>query len=475
MLYAVNAPAEGTGLHSGMTLADARAIFPSLTTRQASFDADGSTLSRLAGWCRRYSPWTAAGGESATGKSVIEGAGGAGLWLDATGCAHLFGGEDAMLADITARISQSGFTIRAAMADTPGCAWGVARYSPASDNTVTIPPGGARDALAPLPTAALRLPAATIAALHGVGLRRIDDLLALPRASLTIRFGETVRARLDTALGETEEPLSPTLPVTPLIARIAFPEAIGTLEDIAAALDLLLADLCHTLEQAGQGARRLVLMLWRADGSSQHCTTGTARAQRAPAPLARLFADHLGTIDPGFGIEEMTLAATVAEPLTNDQSTFERSSGTEQTGEALDSLIDRLGNRFSNGGVLRAAARESHIPERAAGFVPVAIADQAVPARSSPRPVRLLRPAEQIEAVTGGAEEPPLLFRWRRVLYHTARCEGPERIAPEWWRDGPQSTRDYYRIEDRHGKRFWLYRETDNPSGKRWFLHGLFG
>jgi protein ImuB len=73
---------------------------------------------------------------------------------------------------------------------------------------------------------------------------------------------------------------------------------------------------------------------------------------------------------------------------------------------------------------------------------------------------------------------PPIRFRWRRVLHAVIRADGPERIAPEWWRT-PEgtATRDYYRVEDENGRRFWLYRDGlyDRETGTpRWFLHGLF-
>ena len=58
------------------------------------------------------------------------------------------------------------------------------------------------------------------------------------------------------------------------------------------------------------------------------------------------------------------------------------------------------------------------------------------------------------------------------------RAEGPERLLGEWWHidppDGSEAgeapPRDYFRVEDEDGRRYWLYR-----SAGRWFLHGLFG
>ena len=470
-LSALNNLAERAGLAPHMALANARAIMPAITIHPAAPAADGKMLAQLAQWCGRYSPWTSTGAENSPELS-LEGAGGAGIWLDATGCAHLFGGEDAMLADMVGRIETLGFTARAAMADTLGGAWAVARFS-SNDAWKVIPPGETRAALAPLAIAALRLPPATVLALHEVGLRYIGDLLDMPRGPLAARFEKEVRFRLDAALGRTAEPLSPILPKTPLIARLAFAEPIGHRDDIAAATSKLLDTLCATMEKVGQGARRLVLAIYRPDGSTARITIGTARANREPQHLLRLFAEHLDEIDPEFGIDEMTLVAATAEPMTADQTNLQRGA-TVQSTDSYNAVIDRLTNRLGPRNVRRTQFRESHIPERAAGFIPVG---KTYPTQTdqqdtdTPRPLRLLRPPEQVEAVAETTDGPPVLFRWRRVLHHITSYEGPERIAPEWWRSDTENSRDYYRVENETGQRFWLYRN----SGASWFLHGVFG
>lgn len=470
-LSALNNLAERAGLAPHMALANARAIMPSLTIHPAAPAADGKMLAQLAQWCGRYSPWTSTGTENDPELS-LEGAGGAGIWLDATGCAHLFGGEDAMLADMVGRIETLGFTARAAMAETLGGAWAVARFS-SNDAWKVILPGETRAALAPLAIAALRLPPATVLALHEVGLRYIGDLLDMPRGPLVARFEKDVRLRLDAALGRTAEPLSPILPKTPLIARLAFAEPIGHRDDIAAATSKLLDSLCATMEKVGQGARRLVLSVYRPDGSAARITIGTARANREPQHLLRLFAEHLDEIDPEFGIDEMTLVAATAEPMTADQSNLQRAA-TAQSTDSYNAVIDRLTNRLGSRNVRRTHFRESHIPEHAAGFIPVGKihpiqTDQRD--TDTPRPLRLLRPAEQVEAVAESTDGPPVLFRWRRVLHHITSYEGPERVAPEWWRSDTENPRDYYRVENETGQRFWLYRNSETS----WFLHGVFG
>jgi len=454
-----------------MALANARAIMPTITVHPAALNADGKMLAQLAQWCGRYSPWISTGTENDPELS-LEGAGGAGIWLDATGCAHLFGGEYVMLADMVDRLEKLGFTARAAMADTPGGAWAVARFSP-EDAWKIVPPGQTRAALAPLTISALRLPPATVLALHEIGLRYIGDLLDMPRGPLAARFEKEVRLRLDAALGKTAEPLSPTLPKTPLIARLAFAEPIGHRDDISAATSKLLDTLCITMEKIGHGARRLVLSVYRPDGSTARIAIGTARANREPQHLLHLFIEHLDEIDPEFGIDEMTLFAAITEPMAANQSNLQRGAATQST-DSYNAVIDRLTNRLGTRNVRRTHFKESHIPECAAGFIPVG---KTKPVQTdqrgadTPRPLRLLRPPEQVEAVAEGTKGPPVLFRWRRILHHVTSCEGPERIAPEWWRSDTESPRDYYRVENEAGQRFWLYRNGETS----WFLHGVFG
>jgi protein ImuB len=441
--------------------------------------ADAQALAALAAWCGRYTPWTAV--EPAGLAGPLGGA--AGVWLEATGCAHLFGGEEALLADLTDRLHRIGYAARTAIADTPGAAWAAARYG--ADDGLVVAPGGARAALAALPVAALRLPPAAVAGLEGLGLRRIGDLYDIPRAALAARYGAAVAGRLDAALGAVHEPISPAPPPTDHVARLAFAEPIGRPEDIAAGLDRLLAALCAGLEAAQAGARELVLWLYRPDGGCERIAVGTSRPNRTPAHLARLFAEHLEPVDLGFGFEAMRLDAAVVEPLGPVQPDFEAGAATAGA-TGLDALIDRLSNRLGAAQVRRLQPQASHLPERAVQTVPAlaaappAAAAAWTPPGAPPRPLRLLPRPEPVEAVAPVPDDPPVMFRWRRVVHRVARAEGPERIAPEWWRDGAPddgSLRDYYRVEDTAGGRYWLYREGLYRDGAApsWFLHGVFG
>jgi len=509
VLAAVDAAAAGGGLIPGLPLADARALLPELKTAAYDPEADAATLARLAAWCGRYTPWTAVDG------CGCDFGGAAGLLLDVTGCSHFFAeedsaaavapGEEGLLADIVERLARLGFTVRAGLAGSVGAAWAVARFDPAATREAArpwrvVPPGRERAALASLPPAALRLPPTTVELLARFGLDRIGDLYDLPPAQLTPRFGPLLARRLVQALGvesgevseSAGEPISPLRPVPPHLVRRVFAEPVVAPDDIARGLDRLLVALARRLEVAGLGARRLELGLYRVDGTLRRFTLGTSQPLRDPARLARLFAPHLERLDPGFGLEVMALAAVAVEKLAARQLEL-AAQGTARgggAGEALAALIDRLGARLGLAAIQRPQPRESHLPERAVALTPVAPASDRAPdaardlaawtaaARSHPpRPLRLLPRPEPVEAVAllpdRSPADPPVQFRWRRLARRVVCAEGPERIAPEWWRDDPDAptaVRDYFRVEDEDGRRYWLYR-----SGTQWFLHGLFG
>jgi protein ImuB len=489
LIAAVSGAAAAEGLSPGMTLADARAVFPTLDARPDDPAADAALLRRLALWGTRYSPWVAVEGRD-------------GLFFDITGCAHLFGGEHALLDDVTARLRKAGFAVRAGLADTPGAAWALAHYG--ESGTIALP-GDVRAALAGLPPAALRLGPAAAGGLARMGLTRIDALAAVPRASLAARFGAArfgfdLSRRLDQAYGAAPEPLSPLGPVTPYRARLTFAEPIALIDDIARGLRCLLDELCARLEHDSLGCRRLDLSAHRVDGAVQTVSVGAARAVRHAARLARLFAERLGEFDPGFGIEIMILSAPVVEPLAPTQGAeiFSDPAATLTPsamfkGEDVAPLIDRLGNRLGFEQVVRLVPFESHAPERVARHALVLDARGTADwPETPPRPLRLFRRPERIEALGPSydrrdKDSPPGCFVWRRIEHRVCDAVGPERIAPEWWRSGASSSgasrrsRDYWRVVDEEGRRFWIYRNGLPPqslSGPKrppdWFLHGLF-
>jgi protein ImuB len=480
LVAAASPEAAAGGIMPGLPLADAQAFLPGLAVFDADPKGDAASLRRLAEWCGRYSPWTVPDGTD-------------GILLDITGCAHLQGGEAALVDNVLARFASMGFAGRAAVADTSGAAWAMARYgSLAAD---VIAPGGSRAALGGLAISALRLPLEVAASLDRLGLKCIGDLYKMPRAALAQRFGDIVALRLDQALGTAGEPVSPLRPVLARRARLAFAEPISTPEDLARALRRLVADLCQGLAAEGAGARRLELACYRVDGAVERAAIGTARPSRDPRHLARLIEEKLPGIDPGLGVEDMVLDAAIAEKLAAAQISLPRQRdsgrGGNGTGEAeLAALVDRLGSRLGLANLARLAPRESHLPERAVAILPAIGAPSRTPLRwpaGTMRPIRLLAPPEPVEAMAPVPDDPPIMFRWRRLLHRVRRADGPERIAGEWWRDfaraagdppigDPGDIRDYYRVEDEAGRRFWLYRAgLYHPDrAARWFVHGVF-
>src|SRR5262249_52361975 len=153
-----------------------------------------------------------------------------------------------------------------------------------------VAPGQAREILAPLPVAALRLPAAMVGELERLGLRRIEDLYPLARAALARRFGILPGQRLEQALGRLDEPISPRQPAPACAGRRARPEPILDAAALAAVLQCLLPRLCRALAEAGQGVRRLELHCYRVDGRLARLAIGTSRPCRDDAALTRLFA-----------------------------------------------------------------------------------------------------------------------------------------------------------------------------------------
>ncbi|MBS9717776.1 DNA polymerase Y family protein [Pseudohalocynthiibacter aestuariivivens] len=448
-LYCLNMKAEELGLRRGMGFSDARALFPDLQTCPADPRADSQFLRALARWAARYCPWV---GQEGTD----------GLVLNITGSAHLFGGEAALLADMRARLSRAGLTARLGLADTRGGAWALARFG----EGVALP-DKTLEKIAPLPVAGLRLSGSVCDTLQRLGINSIADLHALPRATLTRRFGREPLLRLDQALGDQPEDVSP-LPDPPRYsARLSLPDPIGLASDVMAGLERLLGQLCARLTDREQGARTLQLTLRRVDQASQQVELRLARPLRDPARILPLFQKGVETVDAGFGIDQLRLEATLVE----DQPLRQISHASSGPDDKLDDLITRLGSRIGLDNIIRFLPADSHIPERS--YI-TASAAYSAPGGAWPvlhhRPLRLF-PPEQIAA---SGRTPPRGFRWRRMALSTARATGPERIAPEWWLEDEAwrtGLRDYWMVETRQGRRLWLFHTPQNPG---WYVQGEF-
>jgi protein ImuB len=472
VLTALNAAAMGAGLIPGMGLADARAISPQLATAPAAPEKDAACLLALARWSGRYSPSLNVDGDN-------------GLWLDVSGVPHLFGGARALLADMANRLARLGFSARFALAETLGGAHALARFG--SSSLIIVSRGKIGEALAPLPVEALRLEGEITRLLRRLGLKRIGELYDLPRVSLERRFhspeaAEAVLHRLDQALGRRKEPRTPLLPAPNYAARLPFPEPLITHDGVVAGLNHLAGRLCEALVLARRGARRLHLAIYRADGTSAVVEAGLSAPSREPSHLARLFEERVESIDVGFGVDLMVLAALATEPLLPAQTAFAKN---DDRGKQ-EPLIDCLASRLNAGAVRRLFSRESHIPERAqetrSALAGPSLWPEQGPAKP-PRPCLLFAEPEPVDVLAEIPEGPPARFTWRRVTRRVVKAEGPERIAPEWWlelvRCGGSRTRDYYRIEDEDGHRYWVFRaglyQENAAELPAWYLHGVFG
>ena len=462
IIHAVTKAAAERGARPGARLTDARALDPSLIAIPADPAGDAAFVKKLARWGLRWSP-------------LVEVDGSDGLRLDVTGVAHLFGGEAGLVKDVQRCFARLGFTVRVAIAPTAAGAWALARYSPS-----TLVGEGSREQLAPLPVAALRLEPDTVRTLERLGLKTIAALLDMPRLALARRFrgGEDVVDALDRALGRKPEPLTAAPADLPPRALLKLEEPVTHPEAAAQALERLIPMLIRQLEERRVGARCLSLAGFRVDGSVATASVATAIASREPKHLQRLLADKAAALNPEFGFDAFALTADWTEDLDAAQeSLVEEPSGTRE----LARLVDRLTVKLGPSRVRRPMAFESHLPERASGWV-AAVTPTPLPHRGEGllRPQRLLDRPEAIDVIYATPEGMPRRFIWRRAVHDIARVEGPERIAPEWWRQ-PSSARlrDYYRVEDAEGRRYWIYREgliSDGRGGlPNWFMHGLFG
>ncbi|MBK8176622.1 MAG: DNA polymerase Y family protein [Rhodospirillales bacterium] len=465
IVWAADAAAQRLGLRPGMAATQAHALVPGLQTHDAQPAADDAALDRLAVWAlKHYSPAVAADPPD-------------GLVIDASGAAHLKGGEAAMLVDLTERLMTVGVRAQAAMAGSHGAAHALARYR--ASPTLVVADGATGAAIADLPIAALRLPPHLVAGLKRMGFERIGELEAQPRAPLALRFGPEVGRRLDQAFGRCFEPITPIAAPELIQVRRNFAEPIGAAETIARYVGLLVVDLCTALENRSLGARRLDLLCHRVDNRIEAVRIGTARPLRDIKRLTRLLGDRIETIEPGFGIELMTLSAPIAEPLDYRPAA---TSLSEVVLPDVAGLIDTLANRVGADRLYRFAAVESDVPERSIRKVaPLAgpTGDRWPP--HWPRPTRLLSPPEAIETMALLPDHPPVHFTWRGMRRRVKRADGPERIYGAWGRRGAglSALRAEVQVEDAAGERFWLFRTgngEDPATGlHRWFLHGVFG
>ena len=476
-VHALNAAARAAGLWRGQAHADACAMLPHLISAPAEQDRDLMTLRRLALWGERFSPSVAID----TLMSGFEG-----LFLDMTGAAHLFGGEAALLADLRGRLGRAGIAASVAIADTPAAAWALARFSGEAEAVASA--GGAREALSRLPVEGLRLEPKALALLKKFGLKAIGDLYGLPRAGLARRFrgdiGFRVVERLDQALGFTPEPLDPERPPPRYRVWTPFAEPVIDMAGVSVHLPGLAEALCGQLSRDAHGARRLRLTGFRVDGRVTLIEAALSAPAATPAHLIRLLREKgLEKLDLGFGIDALMLSAEKAEALEARQIEMDEAASAAPA-HALAALIDRLQARLGEAVARRPSFKESWVPELSEAWAPAGPEPQIPPERDDQRlrPILLFEAPEPVETLAELPDGAPVRFIWRRASRRVVKAEGPERLGAEWWAVGsarPRRTRDYYRVEDENGRRYWLYREglygrEDADRAPSWWIAGVF-
>jgi protein ImuB len=440
-----------------MVLADARAIFPELEVQDGKPDLIHKLLKRLAEWCIRFTPIVAVDPPD-------------GLLFDATGCSHLWGGDASYINEIIKRLNARGYDVRAAMADTVGVAWGMARFG----KEQVIPSGQHIEALMGLPPEALRLDVEAVGRLHKLGLHQVRQFIKMPRSSLRKRFGQQFLQQMDRALGQQMEMVEPVQPIEPYQERLPCLEPIVTATGIEIAVKALLNSLCKRLQQEQKGLRTAVFKCYRVDGKVESINIGTNRPSYHVDHLFKLFEHKLSTIEPALGIELFVIdAPKVEDHFPKQEKMWEGTGGLDDI--RLSELIDRLASKVGMQSIHRYLPDEHYWPERSLRPALSVQEKPTTPWREDKlRPIQLLRRPEPIEVTAPIPDYPPMLFRYKGTLHKIVRADGPERIEQEWWLQQGQH-RDYYRVEDEEGRRYWLFRLGHyHDETYQWFLHGYF-
>lgn len=458
MVKAANPCAEQNGIHAGMVVADARALLPELEVLPYPSELNEKLLRGLSEWCLRYTP--------AVSVDLPDG-----LMLDVSGCAHLWGGERPYLREIITKLRTAGYDLRAAMADTIGCAWAIARFGKVSP---LIEPGKQSQALRALPPTALRIEPATIDRLEKLGLTTIGSFMDMPRSTLRRRFGSLLLLRLDRALGIEEEVLQYIFTIEPYQVRQPHLIPVRTAKGMEVGLQELLVALCKRLEKEGKGLRTAALKCFRVDGNEQQITIGTGRPSRHVEHLFKLFETKIATLEPDLGFELLLLEAATVEDLSASQEAFWHTGGNCNQ-PVIAELLDRVAVKFGQGIVKRYLPDEHAWPERSIKPAAFLQEEPATDWRTDlPRPIHLLAKPEPITVTVPLPDYPPMLFHYKGVLHKVQKADGPERIEQEWWLS-QGLYRDYYVVEDENAYRYWLFRlgHYDNRAPE-WFIHGFF-
>lgn len=456
VIMTCNALALDKGIVPGMVVADARAVLPGLEVRPYDKAAQAKLLRILAEWMIRYAPIVAVDSPD-------------GVFLDVSGCTHIWGGEEGYLDHIFCRLRRGGYTARLGLADTIGAAWALAHFGQGKEIAL---PGEHIFRLAEFPPEALRLEERTSSKMGRLGFCTIDQFMRMSLSVLRRRFGAGLLQRMGQAFGNEVDVLEPIVPELPYRERLPCLEPVVTRKAIEIALEQLLAKLCGRLQREGEGVRKLVFKGYRVDGNVQVVEVGTSDPTHHAGHLFRLFGERISSIRPALGIELFVLESPWVESVKQEQeSLWQSPRGAQELAEMLDTIAGRVGMK----NIHRFVPQESHWPERAMVEAPSLVEGMKVewPERGR-RPLHLLDQPEPISVMVVLPDYPPLLFTHKNKRYRLIKADGPERIEREWWLEEGEC-RDYYVVEDTSGARYWLFRSGHYADGTpEWFLHGFF-
>ena len=459
IVTAANVIAQTQGINTGMAVADARAIIPSLEVLDDRPELSDKLLKGITEWCIRYTPVVAVDLPD-------------GIILDATGCTHLWGSEKQYLTAILKRLQDFGYSVRCAMADTIGAAWAVARFG---KNITIVDSGKQTAAILSLPPAALRIENEITERLQKLGLRQVSNFINIPRTALRRRFGSSLLLRINQALGYQEEVIEPARSIEPYQERLPCLEPIVTATGIEIALQRLLDALCTRLQKEERGLRIASFKCYRVDGKMEKIEIGTNRPSRNSKHLFKLFETKIDNIGPAMGIELFTLEALKVEDASPlQEKMWDNTGGLEDI--VLSELLDRIEGKIGVNKIHRYLPDEHYWPERS--FKPATSVNEVLQTSwkvDRPRPLQLLSRPIAIEVTAPIPDYPPMLFRYQNKVHKIRRADGPERIEQEWWLQQGQH-RDYYYVEDEDGNRYWLFRSGhyDAERTYQWFIHGFF-
>jgi len=346
-ISALDDAAAHFGLEIGLPLANARAICPQLRVFDADQAADAKILNDIADWCDRFTPLVALDSPH-------------GLFLDITGCAHLFGGEAALMRIVCGALTRQGFAVSASIASTSICARTMTRHVAGQ----IIGDGEEAEAIAPLPVFTLGADEAIIRGLRRAGLKTIGDVASRARHEITARFGADFTTLLEQAMGQGDAPISPRKPLPDYIVERRFAEPVATEGVISATLSRLAEMLVTAMDRQGKGARRLEASFFRTDGAVRAIAVDTGQPVTRSGVIDRLFRERLDALhdplDPGFGFDLVRLSASRTEIVVQQQRDLDANV---HDNDKLAALIDRIAARIGGRRVVVHMSQDTHIPE----------------------------------------------------------------------------------------------------------------